>query len=63
MSYLSPTALPGDNEEVQNPNALLGVAESGYIAPDVETDQTQIQEQVFNDLATNAPGWRRVTAT
>ena len=58
MSYLSPTALPGDNEEIQNPNALLGVTESGYIAPDVETDQGQIQEQVFNDLSIKAPGWQ-----
>jgi hypothetical protein len=58
MSFLSPTALPGDNEEVQNPNALLGVTESGYIAPDVISDQSQIQEQVFNDLAARAPGWQ-----
>jgi hypothetical protein len=58
MSYLSPGALPGDNEEVENPNALLAVTESGYIAPEVEIDQGQIQEQVFNDLTVKAPGWQ-----
>jgi hypothetical protein len=57
MSYLSPLAIPGDPEEVENPNALLAVDESGYITPDVVSDQEQIQEQVFNDLALKAPGW------
>lgn len=58
MSYTSPIALPGDNEEVENPNALLALQESGYIAPDVETDQSAIAEQVFDNLATRAPGWQ-----
>jgi hypothetical protein len=58
MSYLSPLGLPGNDEEIQNPNALLAVDEAGYIAPDVEVDQAAIQEQVYNDLALRAPGWQ-----
>ena len=58
MSYLAPLAVPGDSEEVENPNALLAVDEAGYIPPDVETDESAITEQVFNDLAARAPGWQ-----
>ena len=58
MSYIAPMDLPSDNEEVENPNAMLAVDEGGYIAPDVETDQAAIQEQVFDNLATRAPGWQ-----
>jgi hypothetical protein len=58
VSYLNPLAIPGDPEEVENPNALLALDESGYIAPDVETDQAAIAEQVFNDLASRVSGWQ-----
>jgi hypothetical protein len=49
--------LPGTDEEVENPNAQLAVDESGYIPPDVEVDQSEIAEQVFDNLAERVPGW------
>ena len=57
MSYINPLDLPGDPEEIENPNATLALDESGYIAPDVETDQDAIQQEVFDNLALRAPGW------
>lgn len=54
---MSFTGLVGDDQEIENPNAALAAAEGGYIAPDVETDQDAIAEQVFTDLATRVPGW------
>lgn len=58
MNYLSPLGVTGDPEEVENPNDMLALEESGYIAPDVETDQDTIAQEVFDNLAARAPGWQ-----
>lgn len=59
MSFdpLSPSVLAGEPPEVQNPNADLAAQEAGFIAPDVETDQDAIAQQVYANLAANVPGW------
>lgn len=51
-------SLPGDPQEVENPNDMLALEEGGYIAPDVETDQDTISQQVFDNLALRSPGWQ-----
>ena len=61
MSWIDPLTgmpVPGEPDEVENPNAQLAADEGGYNAPDVETDQDAITEQVFSDLAANVPGWQ-----
>lgn len=50
--------LPGDPQEVEDPNVSLALDEGGYIAPDVETDQDAIAQQVFDNLALRSPGWQ-----
>jgi Baseplate J-like protein len=52
------TGLPGQDLEVYDPNVALAADESGYNAPDVETDQDAIAEAVFTALAARAPGWQ-----
>jgi hypothetical protein len=47
----------GEPPEVQNPNADLAAEESGYIAPDVETDQDAIAQEVYANLTARVPGW------
>lgn len=54
---MSVFALPSDPPELTDPNAALAAAESGYIAPDVETDQAAIAQQVFASLMAKVPGW------
>ena len=59
MSWIDPTTgQPGDPSEVENPNATLALDEGGYNAPDVETDQDAIAQEVFTSLATSVPGWQ-----
>ncbi len=61
MSWIDPltgSPVPGDSTEVENPNAQLAADEGGYNAPNVETDQDAIAQQVFSDLAANVPGWQ-----
>lgn len=57
MSFTGALNTIGDDQEVEDANAALATAEGGYIAPDVETDQAAITEQVFTDLAVRVPGW------
>lgn len=54
---MSAISLPSDPPELQDANAALAAAESGYIAPDVELDQAAIAQQVFNALMARVPGW------
>jgi hypothetical protein len=46
-----------DPEEVPDPNRELAEADTGYVGPDIETDQTVIAQLVFDRLATRVPGW------
>lgn len=48
----------GQDLAVEDPNLDLAAAEGGYIAPDVETDQDAISEQVFTALTVRTPGWQ-----
>ena len=60
MSWIDPLTgdpVPGEPIEVTNPNLQLAADEGGYNAPDVETDQDAIAEEVFAALAANIPGW------
>lgn len=61
MSFIDPLtgdAAIGDDAEIENPNAQLALNEGGYEAPDVETDQDAISQQVFTRLALTVPGWQ-----
>lgn len=58
MSWLDPQVIDGQPPEVEDPNALLAAAEGGYEAPDVETDQDAIAQQVFTDLSGRVDGWQ-----
>ena len=55
MSFVNGT---GQDLAVEDPNLDLAAAEGGYIAPDVETDQDAISEQVFTALSLRASGWQ-----
>jgi hypothetical protein len=48
----------GMYQEPDDPNAQLAADEGSYVAPDVETDQDAISQQVFDALAQRAPGWQ-----
>ena len=54
---MSAFSLPSNPPELADANAALAAAESGYIAPDVETDQTAIAQMVFEALMAKVPGW------
>ena len=54
---MSVFSLPSDPPELTDPNAALAASESGYLAPDVETDQAAIAQQVFASLMAKVPGW------
>ena len=61
MSWINPLTgdpMPGEPAEVDNPNAQLAADEGGYNAPDVETDQDTIAQEVFTALAAAVPGWQ-----
>ena len=59
MSWTDPTTgQPSDPAEIEDPNTQLALDEGGYNAPDVETDQDTIAQQVFTSLASNMPGWQ-----
>ena len=61
MSWINPLTgdpMPGEPQEVDNPNAQLAADEGGYNAPDVETDQDTIAQEVFTALAAAVPGWQ-----
>lgn len=61
MSWINPLTgdpMPGEPIEVTNPNLQLAADEGGYNAPDVETDQDTIAQEVFTALAAAVPGWQ-----
>lgn len=49
--------LIGDPEPLVSAQDLLATEDSVYQGPDVELDEQAIAQQVFDDLATRAPGW------
>lgn len=55
MNWLEPQL--GDEEEIRDENEDLALADSGYLPPDIETDEQQLAEQTFNRLAERVPGW------
>jgi hypothetical protein len=46
-----------DPEEVIDPNRELAEQDTGYVGPDIETDQVVLAQGVFNRLAARVPGW------
>jgi Baseplate J-like protein len=50
-------SISGEPPEIQDANALLAQQESGYVAPDVETDQSAISQEVFTFLQGKVPQW------
>lgn len=54
---MSAFSLPSNPAELTDANAALAAAESGYIAPDVETDQAAIAQTVYEALMAKVPGW------
>ena len=63
MSYSQFGLLPfagtfaGDPEEVPNPNAEMAVQETTVAKPDIETDQSVIAQQIYDNMAARVPGW------
>lgn len=48
---------PSDPEQIEDPNAELAAADYGYTEPDIETDEREIRDRVYDRLRAHAPGW------
>lgn len=48
---------PSDPELIEDPNVALAEADAGYTEPDIETDERELRDRVYERLRARAPGW------